>query len=333
MERGGTIVAISGNHDTDAYFEMLRDALEMAAPGRPAFNGLNPTGRLYIQSNSRVIRLADPQGEVVQFALMPYPKVSNYLQGESLNFASPAEKHRALQEKFKRVLDELQRTKIESHLPTVLVSHIHVRGVTAHTPYRLSETEDIMFEPSDIPTNYAYVAYGHIHQPGPALPGAEHIRYSGSIERMDAAECDDQKSVVLVEIKDKQRQSMACLPLDATPIYQITITNPDNEIESLAAHYPDAARALVSYTLHWDASRHNRDTLTQAIEAIFPRWYSRSVSEVGSLMASAKEYSAGRLHDVAGNTREYLKTALSNDPHFSEVSALLEGLLAEGGEA
>lgn len=330
MTRGGTIVAISGNHDNDAYFEMLRDALDMAAPGRPTQPGLQATGRLHIRSNPYYLRLADPAGEVVQFVLMPYPKTSNYLHGESLNYTSAAAKHNALQAKFTEVLSELQRTKIDPSLPTVLVSHIHVRGVSAHTPYRISETEDVMFEPSDIPTNYKYVAYGHIHKPGEAIPGAEHIRYSGSIDRMDAAEGDDQKSVVLVEIKDKQRQNLTCLPLNATPIYQVTITDPDTEIESLSARYPDAARALVSYTLHWEAGRHHRDALAQRIETIFPRWYSRTFQEAGVSISSASLYSANHLQDVAGNARRYLETALLNDPHRAEVLALLEELLAEG---
>ena len=32
LTRGGTIVAISGNHDNEAYFDMLRDALDLASP-------------------------------------------------------------------------------------------------------------------------------------------------------------------------------------------------------------------------------------------------------------------------------------------------------------
>src|SRR5436309_3125735 len=34
LERGGTILAISGNHDSEVFFETLRDAFDLVAPGR-----------------------------------------------------------------------------------------------------------------------------------------------------------------------------------------------------------------------------------------------------------------------------------------------------------
>ena len=46
LERGGSIVAISGNHDDDALFEAMRLALEMVVPDRASLNGAEPGGRL-----------------------------------------------------------------------------------------------------------------------------------------------------------------------------------------------------------------------------------------------------------------------------------------------
>lgn len=330
LERGGTIVAISGNHDNDSYFEMLRDALDMAATRRSQRDGVHSPGRLYIQSVARVLRLADAHEEVVQFVLMPYPKDSLYLRGEGLRYSSLAEKHRYLQGKFKQVLDEMQRSKIDPTLPAVLVSHIHVRGVTAHNLYRLSESEDILFEPGDIP-DFAYVAYGHIHRPGPVVAGADHIRYSGSIERMDANERGEQKSVVLFEIKGKRCVKIDCLPLVSTPLYQVVITDPDAQLPSLAAQYPDASQALVDYTLHWEPGRHSRDSIADEVEAIFPRWYNRGFHEIGTQLISAHGYTAGQLRDVKGNVRRYLDERLAKDPYRDELLALAEGLLTGGG--
>jgi DNA repair protein SbcD/Mre11 len=55
------------------------------------------------------------------------------------------------------------------------MSHVHVRGVKAHNLYRLSETDDVIFEAGDIPAEFACVAYGHIHQPQEALGGAPRV--------------------------------------------------------------------------------------------------------------------------------------------------------------
>lgn len=332
VTRGGTIVAISGNHDNEAYFDMLRDALDLASPRLRKPGDLHASGRLYIESVSKVIRLADAQGDIVQFVLMPYPKASLYLRGQGLTFSSLAEKHRSLQDIFKQVLAEMQRNLVDPRRAAVLVSHIHVRGASAQGLYRLSESEDVLFEPGDIP-DYAYVAYGHIHRPGPAVPNAEHIRYAGSIERMDLAEREDNKSVVLIDIKGNQRVDLECLPLESTPIYKVEIKEPEIEVPLLRVRYPDAERALVNYVLHWEPGKHNRDALTREIEAIFPRWYSRSLPEVGPQLTQTRGYSTGQLLDVTGNVRRYLDDRLAKDSHRDELMTLAEGLLAEGVDA
>ena len=80
----------------------------------------------------------------------------------------------------------------------------------------MSESDDIVFDPGEIPTHWPYVAYGHTHKPQ-TLPGADHVRYAGSIERFDYGEKED-KSVTLVEIGPKGRVgNPKILPLDATP--------------------------------------------------------------------------------------------------------------------
>jgi|SRR5579859_1495112 len=330
LQRGGTMLAISGNHDNSAFCGSLRDALELAAPGRTGANGTDATGRLYVAPRPQLIKLADPLGNVVQFVLMPYPKASDYVRGEAMNYRSLAEKNSAIQHNFAEVLQTL-RSRVDPKLPSVLVSHIHVRGVQVNSLFRLSEAEDILFEPTDIPAEWAYVAYGHIHKPQPAVIGAEHIRYSGSVQRMDAAEADDQKSVVLVDIGPSGRQSAPqLLPLECVPIYKVGIDDPDSQLSKLANTYANATEALVDYTLYWQPGKHNRDDLCRQIEAIFPRWYSRDFVEIGRDASRAKNFSPNRLQDVAGTVRDYLNKRLEKHPERQELTALAEKLLAEG---
>src|SRR5688500_20266831 len=49
--------------------------------------------------------------------------------------------------------------------PTVLAAHIHVQGSQVPSLFRISEQESIVFAETDLPTDFAYLALGHIHQP------------------------------------------------------------------------------------------------------------------------------------------------------------------------
>jgi hypothetical protein len=326
LRDGGTMLAIAGNHDSEVFFETLRDALELAAP-TPGAGEVAPSGRLYLVANPRrPLRLADLAGTVVQFVLMPYPTARCYLRDGSTTYASLAEKHQRIGAAFAETLREL-RAQIDPRLPSVLVSHIHVRGVAPRTLYGISEAEDVIFDPSAIPTEWAYVAYGHIHAPGPAIQGAEHVWYAGSVERLNLGEARDEKSVVLCEIGPHGRVGAPqTLPLDATPIYDIEIVDPA-EIEGLARRYPDAARALVRYTVCLQAGGPDRETLRLAIERIFPRWYAREFQE--QAFGGASDGGGVALRDVTGTVRGYLEERLGADPRRADLLELAERLLAE----
>lgn len=335
LERGGTMVAISGNHDNEVFFETLRDAFDLVMPVKNT-RGVQGGGRLYLAPNPRLLRLADAAGTVVQFVLMPYPTASWYLRGEGVKPRSVEEKHRLLQDRFTATLEALKlpANGFDVSQQAVLVSHIHVRGVNPHQLFHLTEAEDVVFEPGAIPSHWAYVAYGHIHKPQPALAGAEHVRYAGSVERLNLGEAKDDKSVVLVEIgPEGLRGKPEELPLETSPIYEIELSDPLAQIPRLREQYPDAERALVNYTLHWQPGVHDRDGLCQQVQEIFPRWYTRTLKPVGSETGPGGDLEMKRLDDVAGNVRSYLASALEGNQEWEEILALAEELLAADGTA
>lgn len=332
LERGGTIICISGNHDNEVFFETLRDALALVGPSKSRTDKLNSTGRLYVAPNARILRLPDPNGNMTQFVLMPYPTSRAYITEKNARFESVEEKHRAIQQAFKNRLNYLEG-KIDVSIPAVLVSHIHVRGIQPHALYRLTEAEDILFEQGDIPTHWAYVAYGHIHKPQPAITGSEYLRYAGSVTKLDGSERDDEKSVVLCELDSTGRVGEPrLLPLDTPPMYRIEITDPDIQIPKLQEQYPEAETALVHYTLHLDPSKHHRETLCREIESIFPRWYDRRFREIGQAQTPVIAFDAQKVQDVVGTVRSYLDMRLKDHPRREALIALAESLMTEGGE-
>lgn len=323
--RAGTIIVVSGNHDNEAFFNLLHLAIDLADPIDPKQSGARPGGRLYLAAKPTYLLLEDKAGLQIQFILMPYPTSARYLKNEKTHYGSMDEKNRLLHQAMIEKINQFQK-KIDPQLHSVLVGHAHIRGSEIHNRYRIGEGEDVIFDPGDIPTNWAYAAFGHIHKPQ-ALAGTTHVRYSGSIERFDYGERDDEKSVVLVEIGSKGRTSEPlCLPLNATPIYRIEITDP-REIQSLRDKYPEAERALISYKVVYKPGEHNRDAICRELETIFPRWYKRDVVAEGSNLSLTNHSSVNEVQNVPEIVRFFLQDKLKQHPDREAVLALAEQLL------
>ena len=328
LVNGGTIITISGNHDREDYFRLLRFAGDLTAPIIPSQSGARPNGRMYFVSDPSYLLLEDKTSQQVQFVLMPYPTPTRYLKNEKARFGSIDEKNRLLHQAMMDTISKIQSKYVKPNLPSVLVGHAHVRGNEIHNTYKITETEDVIFDFADLPTNWAYGAFGHIHKPQ-ALAGTTHIRYSGSIERMDKGEKDNDKSVVLVEVGASGRvDEPICLPLKATPIYDIQITDPEIEIPALKDLYPEAERALVSYQLTYQPGKHNRDTICQEIERIFPRWYDRKIIAEGSSLSLKSSSLITESKNISEVVRNYLQEQLQEHQDKEAVLALVEQLLA-----
>ena len=91
---GGTILALTGNHDNENFCQTLCLVMNLARPpaasDRRAFC---PRGRLYLATDPTFLRLADRDGSPVQFLLMPYPTPTRYLRDEQRS-ATAASKRR-----------------------------------------------------------------------------------------------------------------------------------------------------------------------------------------------------------------------------------------------
>jgi DNA repair protein SbcD/Mre11 len=327
---GGTIIALTGNHDNDNFCQTLRHALSLAAPAADQDGALLCGGRFHLATQPTFFRLMDRDRHEVQFILMPYPTASRYLDDPGQRFASLDEKNRALQAGFSRKLQAIAAAPAyRAGLPTVLAAHIHMQGAALPTLFRISEGESVVFGENDLPGDFAYVALGHIHKPQ-FLGGRPHVRYSGSIERLDLGERHDQKSVVVVDIgPDGCRGLPRELPLEATPIYEIEIADAKAELPELRNFYPDAERALVRYQLKYRAGTDNLEELLRELDGIFPRWYDRDWCEAGDL-GTARGASPTTSHKSFRDTvLDYLKEQLDDHADGEAVRLLAEDLLAE----
>ena len=118
------------------------------------------------------------------------------------------------------------------------------------------------------------------------------------------------------------------LPLDATPIYDVAIQDPQKDLAALRDRFPDHATALVNLHVNYTAGVDNLEAVLRELDAIFPRWYGRDWVESRSL-GPALTIGAPPAKGFEETVRDYLVSELTNysDDDRSAVLELAEELL------
>ena len=132
-----------------------------------------------------------------------------------LPFIKPVQvRHFFPDEEIKTYTDALQVAIREMHMQpegrNVLMTHQFVTGAER------SESEEISVGGADnvdasVFDGWDYVALGHLH--GPQNAGSERIRYCGTPLKYSFSEIRHEKSVTVVELKEKGSLSVRCVPL------------------------------------------------------------------------------------------------------------------------
>lgn len=329
LRAGGAIVSLSGNHDNEDLFKLFRTTQGLTEPTRGAGPGAGPgaPGRLYLINEPLVLSLTDAGGQIVQFAALPYPTPSFYLKKDE-TFSSAEERNRFLRDRALEYMQKLTAT-CKHELPSVLVAHVHIRNSELpRTAYKVDERDDVVLDPGLIPPSFAYTALGHIHK-AQSVDGSPFIRYSGSIERMDAGERDDEKSVVVVEIGKEGASPPRVIPLDATPILDAEIAEPSDVQKLIDAHDESARRrAYLRYRLRCRGQ--DERALRQEVQRHFPRWYKAEVALTdGACSGATAVVSRARLRDTEGTTRDYIEGRIREPEERAAVLSRLGAILGD----
>ncbi len=330
LTAGGTIVAITGNHDNEIFCRTLQEAFRMASPARTRVGDVLASGRLHLATGPTHFRLADRAGQHVQFVCLPYPTGQRYLDESRQRFTGADERHRALRDALEERLTQMQQ-QLDPRLPSLLTAHLCVAGTAVRGLFRLSEQEDVMFTEQSLASGWSYVALGHIHQPH-AVAGMPHVRYSGSIERLDQGEREDDKSAVLLEIGPAGViDQPELVPIDATPFYDVQITDPQAELPQLLDRYPQAERALARIDVTYRAGEDNIAEIRKTLDRLFPRWYARSdrsFQPAGAAANGGASMTDTDLSRPSDTIRRYLEQTLpQDDPDRQDLLSLAQDLL------
>ncbi len=334
LQRGGTILTCTGNHDNENFCQTLRHAMNLASLGPTVPGQLVQPGRLYLATEPSFLRLAAPdQSFEVQFVLMPYPTPTRYLRSDGVKkYNNLEQKVALLNQAFVQSVDDwLAHPQFRHDQPKVMIGHANVVGAAVgESLFRLTHQEDIVITSTAFMDRFDYVALGHIHKE--QTLGSEAVRYCGSIEKLDLGERNDAKSVTVFELT---AQGLAgtpeLLPLPSTPIYEVTILDPDVDMPRLRAEQHETQTDLVNIRLHYTAGQHQLDALLKELEEIFPRWYVRDWQEATALRDSLQGTELNPQANFAETVREYLNQELANhaDEEREPLLKLAEELIAQ----
>ena len=320
--RGGTIIAVTGNHDREARVESIRHGMRFAAPeGGARFR----PGRMYLQNRPFLGTLEIAAGERAQFALVPYPTIVRYgLPTEG--FQSKADENRALNTGVANWLNEAKGA-LDPKLPTVLMGHLHIAGAgLSHTLFHISEADDVVFDTGPLVGPWQYIALGHIHK-AQELPGLSHVRYSGCLDRLHMDKREYETGVVFVELGPNGLvRDPEVLPLTGTPMHKLEIADPSAELPTLADRIENRETALVHVTATYVPGGPSRDEITRAIRGAFPRYteiaWAKS-ADAGSGASDRMKLGA----DYRDTVRKFLARELKDDGDRDDLLKLAETFL------
>jgi DNA repair protein SbcD/Mre11 len=309
IRRGLHVVLVPGNHDNRDHFRMMHALLTLEQGQRGHFHVVQSWELLCIEG--------------VQFAAIPYPIAEMLLpfRGE---VTGTTERNVALSVAYANLVRGVA-AKLDPRFPAVFVAHITIAGVTTPSERELTYDDDIRLGTQDLPLtgNLAYIALGHIHQQqqiGHPVP----CYYSGSIDRMNLGERNDQKGVLLVDVPTSGPADVKLLPLEAMPFYDIHVDA--SELEALPDRYKDLERAFVRIEIATESAA-NLVALQRRARELCPRCLEVRFSGAGAVPAPATAPS--QAHDYRTTVLDYLREMCGQDPAFTELEQRTQSLFEE----
>lgn len=182
------VMCIAGNHDSGDRLNFASRLYEKS--------GLYICGSL--SDIPKKISFKDAYGKI-NFYMLPYiepiqiRKIYNNKQIKSYNDA------------YRYIVDNLIKPQMNTNERNIIIAHGFFSAVS-HTSELLFSRSEVNIGGCDIVDSsifniFDYTALGHLHTPQKA--GSEKIRYSGSILKYSVDETKTDKSVVLIDMKEK----------------------------------------------------------------------------------------------------------------------------------
>ncbi|MBN1535994.1 MAG: exonuclease SbcCD subunit D [Anaerolineales bacterium] len=145
---------------------------------------------------------ADLEGLPLQIIAMPWIARSGLIAHLGMSAVEPGKIYEEMERRLIDLINDWLE-KADPILPTILTAHASVQGAKYGSERTVMLGEDLALSGSLVrDPRLDYVALGHIHKPQDLNPGGHPpVIYSGSIERIDFGEVDDEKFFVIADVE------------------------------------------------------------------------------------------------------------------------------------
>lgn len=206
-DAGIPVVAIPGNHDSAARLQAFAPLL-----GRI---GVNVVPKMLRPEAGGVVEIGARDGhESAVVACIPFVSPARFADATSV-FLDPARLYVSYDENMGLLLDAFA-TAFRPKSVNVVVGHLFVAGARPGGGEReVTLGADYAVSPGRLPSTASYIALGHIHRPQPVSASAAQARYAGSLIQLDFGERDQNKSVVVVDVRPGLPARAETIAIDA----------------------------------------------------------------------------------------------------------------------
>lgn len=156
------------------------------------------------------------------------------------------------------------KMKIKLDIPTILVGHLTMKeGVFSGSEKVMIEGKDPLFSVKDlVDSRIQYIALGHLHKYqyiNEKKSDQYPIVYSGSPDRIDFGERNDEKSCCIVSIAVGEKTIFSRLPIPCRPFYQMqihinSVEEAKETVLNALAEYENAENAIfkIKYSYNYE---------------------------------------------------------------------------------
>ena len=187
----------------------------------------------------------DTRNGTIQVIALPWARRSALLSRESTKNLTLEQVNEKLESTLTELLEQ-ETTGLDQKLPAILAAHITVanakfgseRGMIMGSDYRLLQSNVAN-------SKFDYVALGHIHKKQ-VLGQNPPVVYSGSLQRIDFSEEDDEKGFFIVDIGRNRKTNFEFVPVKARRFVTIKVEIGEQEADPTGAVLKAISRYDVS---------------------------------------------------------------------------------------
>ena len=231
FEQGIQVVAIPGNHDSEARLAAFAPLL--------ARIGTHVVPRVVPPEEGGIVTVAARDGKQrAAIACLPFISPRRFSNAAEL-FESTSKGYVDFDAGVGQVLRAYEDAWDEAHVNIVL-GHIFVSGSQPGGSEReITIGADYAVSPQQLPTTANYIALGHIHKPQKVKGAAADARYCGSLLQLDFGERGQAKSVTVVEASPGKPAKATDIPITSgRRLLDVDVTIAD--LERVAAEVGNA---------------------------------------------------------------------------------------------